>query len=141
MFFICLSVSSELIFHVPSKPVLKSQMMLIYFSNSNCQGRTVRTVPSTAFPATGALTPSRPVTRPWQPLSAKPALPLPPHSPYLASHPRTLKETEPSRENRTPLRFGPSRGACMKVGVSICIFGGGWMRAAWGAGWGPLVYC
>lgn len=139
MFFIYLSVNSELIFPAPSKPVFKSQMMLIYFSNSNCQGRTARTVRSTAFPATGALTPSRPVTRPWHPRSVKPALPLPPHNPYLASHPRTLKETGPSRENRTPLRSGPSLGACMKVGVSICIFGGGWMRAAWGAGWRHLV--
>lgn len=119
IFFIYLSVSSELIFHILSKPFLKRQMILIYFSNSNYQERTVRTVPSIAFPATGALTRSRPVTHPWDPRSVRPALPQPPHSPYLASQPRTLKETGTSRENRTPLRFGPNPGACMKVGVSI----------------------
>ncbi|MEQ2157715.1 Membrane-associated guanylate kinase, WW and PDZ domain-containing protein 1 [Goodea atripinnis] len=94
-------------------------MILIYFPNSNCQGRTVRTVPSIVFPATGALTRNHPRTRLWHPLSARAALPRPPRSPCLACLPRTLKETGPSTENLTPLRSGPSPGACMKVGIYI----------------------
>lgn len=113
---------------------LHSQMILICFSNSSCQGRTVRTAPSIAFPATGAPTQTRLCTRPWHPLSARAALPRPPRSPCQGSRPRTRQLTGPSRENQTPLRSGLSPGACMKVGVSIYIFGGGWMRAACGVG-------
>lgn len=128
------SVSSVFFSHPLPQLTFNSHLILIYFFNSSCQERTARTAPSKVFPATGAPTLTLPCTHPWHPLSVRAALHRPPRNPYRASHPRTPQPTGPSRENRTPLRSGPSPGACMKVGVSILFFGGGWMRAAWGAG-------
>lgn len=86
---------------------------------SSCQEKTARTAPSTAFPATGASTRTHPRTHRWPPLSARARLPRPRLSLCQVCHRRTPLQTELSRENRTPLRSGPSPGACMKVGVSI----------------------
>lgn len=137
-FFLCfcllLSVIFEFSFHAPVQKIWNSQMILICFSNSSCQERTARTAPSIVFPATGARTQTRLCTLPWHPLSVRATRPHLPRSLCRDSQSRTPQETGPSRENRTPLRFGPSPGACMKVGVSIFISGGGWMRAAWGIG-------
>lgn len=85
---------------------------------SNCQEKTARTAPSTAFPATGVSTPTHPHTHPWQPPSARAWLPRPRLSLCQVCRRRTPLQTELSRESRTPLRSGPSPGACMKVGVS-----------------------
>lgn len=86
---------------------------------SSCQEKTARTAPSTAFPATGASTRTRPRTHRWPPPSARARPPRPRLSLCQVCRRRTPPRTGPSRENRTPLRSGPSPGACMKVGVSM----------------------
>lgn len=121
--------------------IFNCEISLMCFSNSSCHEKTARTAPSTAFPATGASTQTRPCTRPWHPPSARASLHHHPLSLCLACHPKTHQQTEPSRENQTPLKSGPSPGACMKVGVSIYIFGGSGMRGCMGllARWRHLV--
>lgn len=132
---------NPLVFHAPTQLAFNTQYTDtdLLLQKSSCPGRTVRTAPSIAFLATGAPTQTHPCTRPWDPLSTRALLPRPPLNPCQAC-PRTLWQTGLFRENRTPLRSGPSPGACMKVGVSIYIFGGSWIRAAWGCwlGEGPL---
>lgn len=90
----------------------------LLLQKSSCQEKTARTAPSTAFPATGVSTPTHPHTHPWQPPSARAWLPRPRLSLCQVCQRRTPLQTELSRESRTPLRSGPSPGACMKVGVS-----------------------
>lgn len=97
--------------------------------NSRCRGRTVRTAPSSAFPASAAPTPTRPRTRPRRPGSARTPLLRCRRSPCRGFRPWTRRSTGPPRGNRIPLRFGPSPGACTKVGVSrnfLVAVGGGW---------------
>lgn len=123
-FFSFLSVSSYLRLHfqcVVVKVLLRNRIDLIAIDlhYSSCQEKTARTAPSTAFPATGVSTQTRPHTPHWLPLSARARLPRPHRSLCQVCHPRTPLQTELSRGNRTPLRSGPSPGACMKVGVSI----------------------
>lgn len=141
LFSISVLSSASVFTGVLSKLTFKYEIILICFSNSSCQEKTARTAPSIAFPATEASTLIRLCTRPWHPLTARAP---PPHlrlSLCQAYRPRTPQQTEPSRESRTPLRSGPSPGACMKVGVSIYIFGGGWMRAAWGSWLNGDTWC
>lgn len=122
-FFSFMSVSSYLSLHFHSFVVdVRHFIVKSYWSaspKSSCQEKTARTAPSTAFPATGVSTQTRPHTHRWQPLSTRARLPRPHLSLCQVCHRRTPLQTELSRENRTPLRSGPSPGACMKVGVSI----------------------
>lgn len=122
--FFFLSVSSYLglhfhIFAVEVTHFIMKSYLSASPKKSSCQEKTARTAPSTAFPATGVSTRTRPHTHRWPPLSARAWLPRPHLSLCQVCHHRTPLQTELSRENRTPLRSGPSPGACMKVGVSI----------------------
>lgn len=113
------SVSAFTVFCRRSSTFYYEILSMCFSKKSSCQEKTARTAPSTAFPATGASTRTHPRTHRWPPLSARARLPRPRLSLCQVCHRRTPLQTELSRENRTPLRSGPSPGACMKVGVSI----------------------
>lgn len=97
--------------------------------SSSWKGRTVRTALSTASPASAACVWTRPYTRP-SPCPPRAPRPRPPSSHCPACLLPRSPEMAPPRRSQTPSKYGPSPGACMKVGVSIMSFGVGYSRLA-----------